>query len=271
MRYPDLGRTLFALALVILGVLSLYSGDFASVWQPVPAHVFGRTYLAIMSGGIMVVGGIGLLVERTRVPAAFLVMLYTLLWLLALHVPRVMANPLHEITWGGCAEIAILVAGSWMLYLEAASPGRTPYIAPLAGSRAIRMARLLFALALPLIGLEHFVYAQPTADMVPAWLPAHMTWAYLTGAAHIAAGMAIMLGVFSRLAAMLEAVMMGVFTAFVWIPSVAGTPGQRFAWTGLVISTVITAAAWIMAASYRDAPWVSAPRPQRRQADLLPR
>jgi len=268
MRVGDLGRTVFALAFVALGLLSVFSQDFASVWQPVPAGLPGRAVLALISGAVMVVGGAGLLPRRTRVPAAFALLVYTLLWLLVLHVPRVIVAPTHELNWGGCAEIVTLVAACWVLYAGAAAPNDRPTFPWLRGTQAVRTARIAFAVVLPLIGLEHIVYAKETAAMVPAWLPYPMGWAYVTGLAHIAAGLAIALDVLPRLAATLEAWMMGGFTVLVWIPAVMAAPSQRFAWTGLAISTVITAAGWIIAASYRDVPWLSFDRARNRRSEL---
>jgi len=268
MRSADSGRAVFALAFVVLGLLSLCSGDFASVWQPVPQGVPARALLACLSGAIMLLGGAGLLMRRTQVPAAFAMLLYTLAWLLVLHVPRVIMGPQHEVNWGGCAEIVTLVAACLTLYACAARPGRTPYIAPLSGANALRTARLAFALALVLIGLEHLIYTKETADMVPAWLPYRTGWAYLTGIAHIAAGMAVALDVVPRLAASLEAWMMGLFTVLVWVPMALATPSQRFVWTGCMVSLVLTAAAWIVASSYRDVPWFSFSRARNRVVAL---
>jgi uncharacterized membrane protein len=268
MRMAEMDRVVFALAFVALGLLGVFSQDFASVWQPVSPDLPGRAWLALISGAVMTIGGAGLLWRCTRVPAAFVMMAYTLLWLLALHVPRVILAPMHEVTWGGCAEIVTLVAACWVLYASAATSNDKPYVAALTGPHALHMARIAFAVVLPLIGLEHLVYAKETADMVPAWLPYRMGWAYATGIAHIAAGLAIALNVLPRLAATLEAWMMGGFTVLVWIPSVMAAPSQRFVWTGLLISTVITAAGWIVAASYADVPWFSLGRLRSRKMEL---
>jgi len=253
MRITGMGRLLFALSLLALGLLGLHADDFALVWQPVPADVPCRALLAYVSGMLLCAMSVGLLTRRTLVPASFVASLYTLVWLLALHIPHVIAQPLVEGNWGASGEIMTLVSASWILYASSATPGSRLYFPSLVGAKAIHRARMLFAVGVPLIGLEHFIYASATADLVPVWLPGRLAWAYFTGAAHIAAGLAILLSVMPRLAAVLETLMMGIFTALVWIPAVAANPGQRFDWTALWMSAVITAAGWVVAASYRGA------------------
>jgi uncharacterized membrane protein len=257
MRILGMGHLAFALTMIALGLLGLFAGDFALVWQPVPPDIPGRTILACISGAAMFVMGMGVLIRRTAVPAAFALTLYTFIWLVVLHVPHLIASPQHEGNWGACGEIVVLVAGAWILYASSATPADKPYFPALCSAKAVRIAQMSFAVAVPLVGIEHFVYAKDTADMVPAWLPYHYGWAYFTGAAHIAAGVAIFFNVLPRLAAALETWMMGVFTVFVWVPAVMSAPSQRFAWTGLLISAVITAGAWIVVDSYRKAPWFS--------------
>ncbi|GFZ89499.1 DoxX family membrane protein [Dyella caseinilytica] len=271
MRDISMGQALFALTMLALGCLSLFSGDFAFVWQPVPAGIPGRALLACMSGAVLCMAGVGLLVRRTMALAAFILTLYTLLWLLVLHVPHVIAAPLHEVNWGACGEIATLVSASWILYATATAPWHKFYFMALTSENAIRAARMLFAVSVPLIGLEHLIYNDATAAMVPAWLPYHMGWAYFTGVAHIAAGVAILFSVLPRLAAALETLMMGIFTVFVWIPTVMAAPTQRFGWTALLISAVITAAGWIVTESYHGVSWLSSRQSQDHLAKLAMR
>ena len=271
MRMTSMGQTLFALSMLALGALSLFSGDFALVWQPVPDALPGRALLACMSGAILCVAGAGLLLRRATTTISFILVVYTLVWLVLLHLPRVIMAPSQVAAWGGAGEIMTLVGASWLLYASAAMPEDGLYFPSLTGAKAIRAARILFALGVPLVGLEHLIYGPDTAAYVPAWLPDRLGWAYFTGFAHIAAGVAILAGVLPRLAAALETAMMAIFTVLVWMPVVAAHPAQRFGWTALVMSTVITAAGWIVLESYRGVPWFSFNRSRQQHPDLATR
>ena len=240
-------RAWFALGLIGLGVLSLVYGDFALQWQPVPAGVPGRMYLAYASGLVMIAAGAGLLSKRTSRISSAVLLVYVLLWLL-LKLPAVVMAPQLEYNWLGFGEIAVIVAAGLVLFAsdrERVEPGSLRFAT---GASGIRIARIVFGLALIPIGLSHFVYAKETIGFIPEWLPFRRGWAYLTGAGHIAAGLGVLFGILPRLAAMLEAAMIGIFTVVVWLPLVMKTPNQ-LNWTGFLISWVIGAAAWVVAES----------------------
>lgn len=167
------------------------------------------------------------------------------LWVLALHLPRALARPDIEAFWLGLGEVTTLAAGGWLIYC--ALSGHT--------DRSLQIARTIFGLALIPIGISHFVYLEVAANMLPAWFPLHVPLTWISGAGHIAAGVAILFGVVPRLAATLEAVMESLFTLIVWVSAVAVMPTKREDWVNLFISTALTGAGWAVAESYRALPW----------------
>jgi uncharacterized membrane protein len=233
-----------------LGILALVYGDFALVWQPVARWIPGRTLLAYASGVIMLLGGIGLLFEATVAWSVRILFPYLIVWAL-LKVPALVVAPQIEAVWLGFGELAVLLAGGWILFATLSGLPDTSPLAFLTGDRGIRMARVLFAVWLIPIGLSHIIYVKETAGFVPAWLPYREGWAYLTGAGQIACGLGVLFSILPRVAAWCEAGMLSLFTLLVWGPAIIAHPvltqsKARLPWTAFFISWVIASAAWVV-------------------------
>ncbi|WP_343822007.1 DoxX family membrane protein [Dyella marensis] len=243
----------FAIVMAALGILGLIYGDVALVWQRIPIeNMPGQHLLAYAFALIELLAGIGLLIRSFAKPAAAVLFVYMALWAVLLKLPAVIAVPQMEATWLGFGEIAVILAGAWVIYARLANNK-----AFLAGPKGLRNARLLFALSLPMIGLSHFFYSQQTVEFVPAWLPSPLSWAYITGAGSIAACLGVLFGIFPRLAATLEAAMLAVITLLVWGPKLFAMPLDRTALTAFVISAAIACGAWLIAESYKGQPWLA--------------
>lgn len=243
-QHPAL--VLFAVGLIGLGVLALIYGDFALVWQPVAAWVPGRTALAYGSGVLMLAVGAGLLIRPTVAWAVRILLPYLIVWAL-LKVPALVAAPKIEGVWLGEGELTALLAGGWILFARLARLREGSALAALTGEKAVRAACMLFGISLVPIGLSHLIYVQATAGYVPAWLPAHTFWAYLTGAGQIACGLGLLFSVLPRIAAIAEACMLSLFTLLVWGSAIIAAPAARLPWTAFFISWIITAAGWTVA------------------------
>jgi uncharacterized membrane protein len=253
--------TFFAVGMIGLGILALVYGDFALVWQPVAPWIPGRTVLAYASGLIMLLGGVGLLFRATAAWSARILFPYFIVWLL-LKLPALLVAPQIEAVWLGFGELAVILAGGWVLFAKLARLREGSLLTFTTGENSIYLARMLFAVSLIPIGLSHLVYVKETAELVPAWLPYRVGWAYLTGAGQIACGLGVLFSIFPRVAAMTEAGMISLFTLLVWGPAILAASTTRLPWTAFFISWVIASAAWLVAqniAPKRPA-WADVPR-----------
>jgi uncharacterized membrane protein len=255
-RIASAGHAVFAATLIVLGVLGLITGNFNSLWLPVPKGMPAREALAYLTAVISVAAGIGLLWQRTAAPAARVLVAYFLLWLLTLRLPAMLVAPDVETSWAA-SKTAVMLAAAWVLYVWFATPWDKQRLGAAAGDNGLRVARVLYALALIPFGLAHFAFLNRTASLVPGWLPSHVAWANFTGWAFIAAGVGMLVGVCARLAAALSALEMGLFLLLVWIPIMAAGSRDAFQWGETIVTWVLTAAAWVVADSYRGVPWLA--------------
>lgn len=251
MRIASVSHAFFAATMIGIGILGLIRGDFTAVWDPVPKGLPARDLLVYLCAFISLACGIGLLLRRTAVLAARVLLGYSLLWLLLLRVPSVLFSFAVDSWWSAC-KTAVMTAGAWVIYVWFAADWDKQRLGFVAGDNGLRIARVLYGLALIPFGIAHFLYLKQTTVLVPGWLPSPVFWAYFTGGAYIAAGVAIVIGVFAWLAALLSALETGMITLLVWVPiAVAGQP-NAFQWGEIVVSVALTAAAWVVADSYRS-------------------
>jgi uncharacterized membrane protein YphA (DoxX/SURF4 family) len=237
-----------------LGIRGLVYGDLAGVWQHLPIDLPAAGGLAIAVAVVELIAGLGLLIRRTATAASIVLVALLLLWVVLLKLPAVLTVPRMEATWLGLAEITLILAGAWTLLA-------------LRTRRGTRPAQWLLALSLVPIGLAHIFYAPQTVALMPGWLPWHLGWAYLTGAGSLFAAAALLLGVWPRLAVVLEAGMLSVITLVIWLPGLIAAPGNE-TWTAFLMSSAIAIGAWAAAEGYRNAAWLD--RPGRRRGLSTP-
>jgi len=237
----NLGARVYGLAAIMMGVAGLLWREFAVDWMPVPGTLPGRVALAYVVGALLIAGGILINLRRTQAWGAGVLTAVFAAGLVLLDLTRLASHPMTFDYWDGVSEqLAVTMGG--LIALAMARPRAT------AGTEPI--AREVFGLCLLVFGAAHFVYLDFTASLVPKWLPpGPMFWAVATGIAQIAAGLAILSGVMSLLAARLLMAMYAIFGLLVHAPAVWSAPSKHFAWTEFMVNLALAATAWIVAES----------------------
>ena len=129
-------------------------------------------------------------------------------------------------SYSGGAEQLAVAAGALIIYANSAR------IDAALAARLTRLGQLAFGVCALLFGGAHFFYMNLTAPLVPKWLPpGQVFWAYATGVAHIAGGLAILTGVRARLAATTLTVMFASFTPLEHLPMLLADPSKHFNWS----------------------------------------
>lgn len=249
-----LGQGLFAIASAGLAIWSLAYGDFAWGAPSLLSGLPGRTAWVYGSALILLAASAALCFPRTASLGVLAIGAYQALGA-AMSVPQILSQPLSIGAWYPFCEALTPLVGAWLLYamLQRQSGGAGTLIASAA---SVRVAQVLFGLTCVFYGTSHFVYPHYTAVLVPSWLPGRLPLAYFTGLGHIAAGLAIIVGILPRLAAILEAIMMSLFGLLVWVPSFFVQPTPKWAtppqhqWSELVVTLVLAASAFIVAISF---------------------
>jgi uncharacterized membrane protein len=258
----SLGHAVFAVTMIGLGIVGLVQHNFPPTWTGVPKDLPARDALVYLCALVSLASGVGLLFQRTALIADRVLLIYLLAWLVLFRVSHVLFAPTSTDVWWGCGDTAVMAAGAWVLYAWFAGDHDTPRFRFASGDSGLRLARTLYGLGLIPFGIAHFTYLKHTAETVPGWMPWHFGWAYVTGGTFIAAGVAMLFGVYARLAATLSAWQLALFTLLVWVPVVATGPNAT-QWTEFVNSWALTAAAWVVADSYRGISWLAVGRPAR--------
>lgn len=256
MRDPYLlaGRVVYASAIIGFGVICVFYRDFIHSLQPVPAWVPARGFLAILTGLLLMAAGLAVLVNIRTGPATQALAGLFALGIVLLHIPGAFADPslLRSPFWIRTFE-SLALGGAALILAGLADDGRR-------GSW-VRTGRILFGVSLPVFGILHFVYPASVAILVPGWYPWPLFLAYLTGAGHFAAGVAIAAGVLSRLAAILAGFMFALWALTLHLPRVidhpaarsvnnpAGYAGDKRELASTLVCIAFWGAAWIVAGS----------------------
>ncbi|MGO9864241.1 MAG: hypothetical protein ACLPLR_11575 [Terriglobales bacterium] len=253
MRIASTGRGIFAVTMIGLGIIGLVRRDFVPGWNPAPKVSAGGLLVSLVSL-ISFAAGVGLLIRRVASAAARLLVATFFLWLLLFRLPNFLLLPAFAACWS-VFPLTVMLAASLVLYALFATDWDRDHLGFAVGGNGLRIARALYGLSLIFFGAAHFIDVKDTLSLVPNWLPGHLFWAYFTGCAFIAAGVAALTSLYARLAVTLSVVQLTLFLVLVWVPIVANGSRDPFQWSETILNVALLAGGWVVADSYRGTRW----------------
>lgn len=242
-----IGRVFFAIPIVIFGIQYLAYGRFVRGLPPVPPWAPGGAAAAYLTGALLVAAGVCILANvQVRLSAAVLGM-FCFVCAIALHTMelKLVIHQGGERT--GALEALALASAAWVL--AGSSPAGVSIFRGWQRSTEIlgKAGLYLFAFSMLIFGVQHFLYAAYIATLIPAWMPAHLFLAYFTGAAFIAAAIAIASGIRARLGAGALGVMFLLWTVLLHAPRVFAHMQNKDELTSLFVALAMSGGSFIVA------------------------
>jgi len=217
MNKSTLGLLFFAVAIAAFGIQQLITAEFVRLVPPLPAWVPGHPLWARLVGVVLLAAGAATGVGRGRMArcAAVVVGAWLVLAILFLHLPKAAANPLVGFMWTNPCKALAMLGGVFVV--AATLPDDGSGLARLF-RKLVPVGALFLAWFLILGGVQHFVYADFVATLVPAWIPGTRLWVYFTGIALIAGGVGMLVPKTARLAALMVGIMIFLWVVLLHIP-----------------------------------------------------
>ena len=192
-------------------------------WLPAPQlFIYTSSVLLIVAAGFIAFNYKG---SKTSLILGSIL----LLLLIFFHLPfRFANNPESLGSWTDDLKIlalaggAFVVAGSFSSYEENQDSKPAAFF-PWLG-KFIPVGKFFFGMMMLLFGIDHFLYAQFVATLVPAWIPFPFFWTYFAAITLIGAGVSFITGIKIRLVGLLTAIMLFLWFLILHIPRAIDMP-----------------------------------------------
>ncbi len=229
-KLVPIGPLFFAIPMAIFGADHLVAAKFVAML--VPSWIPGHLFWAYFVGVALIAAALSLVTRIQWRLAALLLGVMIFLFVLLIHIPACFSVPYDKVHLTIALRDLALSAGALALAASqtqqsrAQGPsGRFPQaLAP----KLIAATRFLIAIPIAIYGIDHFLYPTfapgipqengTTFVTMPAWIPGHLFWAYLTGTIFLACAIGIISGKYARSAATVLGLTAMVLILFVYVP-----------------------------------------------------
>ena len=245
-RLATIGRCFFSITMIVFGLQHCVYAVFRTGFVFGPPWILRSPVFVAAIGIVLVLTGLGITTGYKASLAGYVLAGLLLLYVVVIYDPRVAANIRNPGNWTSGADLlcmcgaALVVAGMeprGSTSIPAASLRKAPFA---------EVGRILYALPLIVFGIQHFMYARFIATLIPAWIPARLSWAYFVGAAFFAASISLMAKIKAFLAAALLGLMFFLWVVIVHAPRIALAPHNANEWTSGLVALAMSGGALLL-------------------------
>jgi uncharacterized membrane protein len=218
-----LSNLCFAIPLAGFGALHLSAAR--GLMTMVPAYMPWHLFWAYFVGFALLAASLSI---ATKIQVRWSGLLFgcmMFLFVAMMDFPGTMAEPHNRINWVLLLRELSFGAGGWILAGDAMATKGGP------GGKLITLGRIVIGIAAIFYGLEHFLYPAnvpgvPLEKLIPAWIPGHIVISYLTGTILLVAGVGILLGKKTRMAATYLGTWIVLLVVFIYGPILIAALGN---------------------------------------------
>jgi uncharacterized membrane protein len=238
------GRILYALALLGFGIQYATFGHLRRGLPLCPVWLHHNRLIAYALAAILIAAALAFL-TAWRTLAASLILGLLLLVTSALYLQH-LNYVLHDAD-GRIPFLECLSFAATALILHGLSAGANAKLSLMPG-------RILFAFAMIVFGVQHFMYARFIATLIPGWIPQHYFWTIFTGIALIAAGVSIATTIADKYAAYGLFILFFGWLALLHAQRILHALHNGDEWSSGFVVLGLSGASLLLAASSQQAP-----------------
>ncbi|MGO9646621.1 MAG: hypothetical protein ACLPOO_01075 [Terriglobales bacterium] len=192
----------------------------------VPSWMPWHTFWVYLVGVAVMATALSIILEKHARLAATLFGCMLLLFVALIHIPNLVATHGARLFWVIALRDLAFSGGAF------AMAGRHLKRTPSDGAPGlVTLWRFFVGIPAIVFGVEHFLHPAfapgiPMEAKTPTWIPGHLFWAYLTGAALIACGACIVVNKKVRLAATYLTIVILLLGVFIYLPMIVANPSD---------------------------------------------
>lgn len=227
-----IGRTFYALCIVIIGINQIVWADFRQVLLPSwPVLRTNVEIWAYLTGAMLIGTGIAIIFSKKAKEIALVLGCILILLFVFIHVPYLLFIQPYKVynigLWTDAGKTLALSGGAFVVAASfyqsrVGNVNTSTFFTGL--ERFIPLGPVFFSITMIVFGIDHFLYTDFVALLVPSWIPWPIFWTYAAGVILISSGIAIIFKIRIKEVALILGVIILLWFILLHIPRAIADP-----------------------------------------------